>query len=416
MSDLATAPAAPAAHAAETELGVWLSDFVRDPVFLTRYPFYAAILGRLTPVADPSVRRMAVSLHSGRFYLHVNVESFAREPAYLRGVLLHEVHHVALGHLSHPKFADAGEPELMELAMEMSANEYIEEPLPDPIVWRPYAPIGIRAGQSTVERYHLLLAVAQAGRLDRRGGEAVDEHRLLREPSRDPGAVEHTRQLLVAAAEEATATAQGGNEASSVLVAGQAPGRLIEELTGALGPRERYLDWRTALRMFVARARAPVHTYARPNRRFPSRVGEVPGRTYAPRAIARPTLLVAIDTSMSMRPGELREIARQLEAMREHARIIVAECDVEITRVYAFAGALEEVAGRGGTDLRPVFAPGFLAAQKVDGVVYFTDGLGPTPDAPPPLPVLWVLTKPLNFACRWGQRAWLSQADASRHG
>lgn len=417
MSGPAGDPAAtPPGPAVATELGLWLHDFVRDPVFLERYPFYAAILGRLTPVADPSVKRMAVSLHNGRFYLHVNVESFAREPSFLRGVLLHEVHHVALGHLSHPRFADVNEPELMELAMEMSANEYIEEPLPDPIVWRPYAPIGVRAGQSTVERYHLLLAAAQAGRLDRRGGEAVDEHRMLREPSRDPGAVEHTRQLLVAAAEEAAS--QGGDDPASLLVAGQAPGRLIEDLTGALGPRERYLDWRTALRMFVARARAPVHTYARPNRRFPGRVGEVPGRTYAPRAIARPSLLVAIDTSMSMRVGELREIARQLEAMREHARITVAECDVEITRVYPFAGALEEVAGRGGTDLRPVFAPGFLAAQKVDGVVYFTDGLGPTPEHPPAVPVLWVLTKPLDFACRWGERAWLewpaSQRPASR--
>lgn len=399
---------ATASRAPVGEVGVWLDAFVRDPVFLQRYPFYAAILGRLTPVADPSVKRMAVSLHNGRFYLHVNVESFAREPIYLRGVLLHEVHHVALGHLSHPRFMDADQPELMELAMEMSANEFIEEPLPDPIVWRPYAPIGVRAGQSTLERYHLLLAAAQRGGVDPRG-EPVDDHRLLREPTRDPGAVEHTRQLLVAAAEEAAA--QAGEDAAPMLVAGQAPGRLIEELTGALGPRERFLDWRTALRMFVARARAPVHTYSRPNRRFPGRVGEVPGRTYAPRAIVRPSLLVAIDTSMSMRPGELREIARQLEAMREHARITVAECDVEITRVYPFQGALAEVAGRGGTDLRPVFDPAFLAAQKVDGVVYFTDGLGPTPAAPPRLPVLWVLTKPLGFACRWGERAWLE-----RHG
>lgn len=404
MSDTGTEPSANRTPAGE--VGAWLDAFLRDPVFLQRYPFYAAILGRLTPVADPSVKRMAVSLHNGRFYLHVNVDSFAREPIYLRGVLLHEVHHVALGHLSHPRFMDADQPELMELAMEMSANEFIEEPLPDPIVWRPYAPIGIRAGQSTLERYHLLLAAAQRGGVDPRG-EPVDEHRLIREPTRDPGAVEHTRQLLVAAAEEAAELA--GEETAPLLVAGQAPGRLIEDLTGVLGPRERYLDWRTALRMFVARARAPVHTYARPNRRFPGRVGEVPGRTYAPRAIARPSLLVAIDTSMSMRPGELREIARQLEAMREHARITVAECDVEITRVYPFQGALAEVAGRGGTDLRPIFEPAFLAAQKVDGVVYFTDGLGPVPDAPPRLPVLWVLTKPLEFACRWGERAWLER-------
>ena len=53
----------------------------RDPAFLERYPYYAAVLAQLTPVADPSVARMAVSLHDGRFYLHVNVESFVARAA-----------------------------------------------------------------------------------------------------------------------------------------------------------------------------------------------------------------------------------------------------------------------------------------------------------------------------------------------
>jgi predicted metal-dependent peptidase len=401
-------PPEPPAQQEPDALAAWLDGFLRDPVFLERYPCYAAILGRLVPVADPSVQRMAVSLFGGRFFLHINVESFLREPAYLRGVLLHEVHHVALGHLSHPRFAEAREPELMDLALEMSANEYIEEPLPDPIRWQPYAQLGLRAGQSTLERYELLVQAARAEKLSQRGGDTVDDHRVLRRPSREPGAVEQTRQLLLRAAEEAQALSGDGPD-SSGLLAGKTPGRLIEELTGALGPRESLFDWRTALRMFVARARAPVHTYARPSRRFPGRVGEVPGRTYAPRAIARPSLLVAIDTSMSMRREELFEIARQLQAMSEVARITVAECDTEVTRVYAFEGHIEEVAGRGGTDLRPVFARDLLAARRPDGIVYFTDGAGPVPDAPPPLPVLWILTKPQDFACRWGERAWLDR-------
>lgn len=389
-------------------VAAWLDAFLRDPTFLERYPCYAAILARLAPVADPSVHRMAVSLYGGRFFLHVNVDAFVREPAFLRGVLLHEVHHVALGHLCDPKFADPDEPELMDLALEMSANEYIEEPLPDPIRWQPYAPIGLRGGQSTLERYDLLVRASREGKLTPRGGAAVDDHRVLRRPTREPGAVEQTRQLLLRAVEEAEALEDGGPPQAG-LIAGKAPGRLIEELTGVLGPRSCFLDWKTALRMFVAHARAPVHTYARPNRRFPGRVGEVPGRTYAPRAIAKPSLLVAIDTSMSMRRDELEEIARQLEVMSEGARITVAECDTEITRVYAFEGRIEQVAGRGGTDLRPVFAREFLGGRGVSGVVYFTDGAGPTPDEPPPLPVLWVLTKPLEFTCRWGERAWLER-------
>ena len=76
---------------ARGELEAWVDAFLRDPSFLEAYPYYAAILAKLTPVADPSVSRMAVSLHDGRFFLHLNVDAFMNEPQFLRGVLLHEV-------------------------------------------------------------------------------------------------------------------------------------------------------------------------------------------------------------------------------------------------------------------------------------------------------------------------------------
>jgi predicted metal-dependent peptidase len=132
----------------------------------------------------------------------------------------------------------------------------------------------------------------------------------------------------------------------------------------------------------------------------------------------RPSLLVAIDTSLSMTGRELAEVSRQLVGLAEHARITVAECDAAIARVYPFEGAVAEMAGRGGTDLRPVFEPGFLGRMKVDGVIYFTDGEGPFPEAAPnlltgsrlgALPVLWVLTKPVTFRCAWGERASLQR-------
>jgi predicted metal-dependent peptidase len=170
------------------------------------------------------------------------------------------------------------------------------------------------------------------------------------------------------------------------------------------------MDWRTALRMFAANARVPVRTYARPSRRFPGRVGEIPGRMYASRAVARPTLLVAIDTSLSIEPADLAEVARHLVLLGEQARVVLAQCDVEVTAVGPFEGRLERVAGRGGTDLRPVFEPEFLARVAPDGVVYFTDGEGPFPAAPPPVPTLWVLTRPAVFACPWGQRAVLRRS------
>jgi predicted metal-dependent peptidase len=77
--------------------------------------------------------------------------------------------------------------------------------------------------------------------------------------------------------------------------------------------------------------------------------------------------------------------------------------------VYAFDGSLADVGGRGGTDLRPVFEEAFLGGRKMDGVIYFTDGEGPFPERTPRVPVLWVLTKPGDFACPWGERARLER-------
>jgi predicted metal-dependent peptidase len=432
---------------AQAGVGDFLARLVAEPEFLQKYPYYAAILASMNAVADPSVERMAVSLHEGRFYLHVNVDAFVREPMYLAGVLLHEVHHVALGHLTHPKFKDVAVPELMDLAIEMSANEHIEEPLPDPITWRPYALMGLRAGQSTMERYDRLLEAhrggaitregsaareARAGALTRTGGgvslreaenllhrrekagpppgdatkKRVDDHRFLRRmPPR--GAVERTRELL----EDSIATAKrlrpdlDEPDAPGQLLAGKQPGRLVEELTGSVAQAEAFIDWKTALRMFVTRERAPVHTYARPSRRFPAMVGRIPGRAWSPRRIERPKLVVALDTSLSMTGDELAEVARQLAVVAEMARLVIVECDTEVTRVYPFAGTLTDVAGRGGTDLRPVFASPLVEAERPDGIVYFTDGNGPFPNAAPALPVLWILTKPGAFGCPFGARA-----------
>jgi predicted metal-dependent peptidase len=418
----------PSARSGEIE--AWLDAFLRDPAFLAKYPYHAATLARMHPVADPSVQRMAVSLHDGRFYLHVHVESFLREPQYLRGVLLHEVHHVVLGHLTHPKFVDVSEPELMDLAVEMSANEHIEEPLPSPVTWRDYAAVGIRAGQSTMERYEKLVHHLQStgsrprpspGDGATNAGKRVDDHRFLRHGDTIAGGLTQTRSLVeevvketVARHEKATAEMPDWDRPPVPRFAGQSPGRILEELGGALKRPEHFLDWKTAVRMFVANARAPVHTYSRPSRRFPGLIGVLPGRTYVPRAIAKPRIVVALDTSLSMTLRELEEIARQLARLSEHATITICECDVEITRTYPFEGKLPSIVGRGGTDLRPVFAREHLGRMKADGVIYFTDGDGPFPATPAPLPVLWVLTKPEAFHCPWGQRAWLGRGPSPR--
>jgi predicted metal-dependent peptidase len=108
-----------------------------------------------------------------------------------------------------------------------------------------------------------------------------------------------------------------------------------------------------------------------------------------------------------MTAPELREVAAQLNILQELAHITIVECDVDITRMYPFAGSIPSISGRGGTDLRPVFSKECLGRAKPDGVIYFTDGDGPFPETHPGIKTLWVLTKPFDFKCPWGERAHL---------
>jgi predicted metal-dependent peptidase len=382
------------------DLGDWLRGFVAEPAFVARYPYYACVLGRLDPVIDPSVPVMGVSMHEARFYLHINAEYFQRHPEFLRGVLLHEVHHIALGHLSHAKFTAPAHPDLMEIAKEISANEHIEEPLPPAITLRDYERFGLAAGQSTLDRYERLVALRNEGKLPPRlEPRFLDSH--LPQPD-DPGAPARARALLSDAVDEAEARDPQLQERQA-RVCGRKPGQLLEALD-QLGSPELPIDWRAAVRMFTARVRAPAHTYARPSRRFPSRTGEIPGRIWAPRNELRPRVVVAIDTSASMSAHDLTQVARQLTPLSEHAQLTIAEVDTELQRVYPFDGKLEMVMGRGGTDLRPALARAFLERQRARGLIYFTDGQGPFPESAPGLPVLWVLTGDEPFECPWGQR------------
>jgi hypothetical protein len=407
-----------------TKIHDWFAGFVNGPDFLEKYPYYAAVLARMQAVEDPSIPVMAVSAHGKHVWLHVNIDYFFQRDLkgqygnmqFVRGVLLHEVHHVVLGHLADPEYANPAHPDLMELAMEVSANEYIREPLPgNPPVWTMFKQFGLGPGQSTVERYDLLVKARQGGAVIPVPG-WVDSH-IARGVCRKPGGARPDRgqyirvkRLVSGAVEQAKrdlARRTGGGPGGTL--AGRDPGNFIEELEEEFAPTKPRMDWKTALRLFATPQRRVFSTYTRPNRRYRHRVGEIPGRIYRPDEAKPKRLLVAIDTSGSMTTDELNEIAGELRQLGRLARFTVVECDTIVHRVYPFEGKFADAAGRGGTDLRPVFESEFLAEHKPDGVVYFTDGEGPYHKEPPGVPVLWVLTKDWPFRCPWGQQTLLSK-------
>jgi predicted metal-dependent peptidase len=380
----------------------WLLEQLANTRFVARYPHYAAVLAHLEVIEDPSVDVLGISTSRGRFYLHINRAFFAMRPAFLPGTILHELHHIVLGHLTEPKFRDLTNPTLLELAMEMSANEGIREPLPPHVSIVDYKEFGILPGQSTLERYELLMKAERAGASF---GESrnVDDHRMwlesLSRGASDRKSVEAGRQLAGVFLKAAEEEGQGAGWLSGLL-AGRSSGIGESELDVV---RARPFDWRTALFRFVQLRRAKYADYTRQNRRFPHRIGEVPGRARRDEW-SKPRVLVAIDTSGSMPTKVLSQIAAQLDRLRHFVVMVIVECDDQVRRVYPYSGRLRRVTGRGGTDFRPVFEPSLLNEHRPAGIVYFTDGMGNAPPRPPRIPTLWVMTSSLGPPCRWGQR------------
>jgi len=401
----------------------WFHGFIKEPGFYDRYFHYALLLTKVTPVQDPSVGSMGLSCLSGRFYLHVNVEYFRENPQYLNGILLHEVHHMVLGHTTHPKFLNPAYPDLMTVAMEISANEYIQEPLPNPVLCERYEEYGVRPGQSTMERYDLLAKARNEGKLSQaQRPDLVDHHFPGGKPDQqrkqgimeaDPWAHDSLLDLMKEVEEEGkrkpgSSRKKGG---PGGLLAGRSPGEILEQLEAADRRPVNSIDWKKALRIFFSEERDIEFLYTRPNRRFPQEVGIIPGCMYQTQFSEKPRIIAAIDTSGSMSAEDLAEIGRQLLHMRPLAEITVVECDTRIQRVYPLKESMDTVMGRGGTDLKPVFDPAFLREHDPAGVVYFTDGCGPYPEVDPRVKTLWVLTWDHGFTCPWGKRVIMNKGE-----
>jgi predicted metal-dependent peptidase len=178
---------------------------------------------------------------------------------------------------------------------------------------------------------------------------------------------------------------------------GDTPGSRCEALITSGAGR---LDWRRLLRRYVGEATEIQPVFTRPSRRFPALVGVVPGHLHRP---AQPTVMAVIDTSSSLSTEMLAMIAAELVHLAASHTVTVVECDATVHAVYRYRGRLNAVHGRGGTDLRPPFAPAILRTVRPNVVAYFTDGCGPAPEVAPAMPVIWCLVPGGAKPAMWGR-------------
>ena len=157
-----------------------------------------------------------------------------------------------------------------------------------------------------------------------------------------------------------------------------------------LSPR---LPWQELLALFIQQSARADYTWTQPNRRY------VHQDLYFPALVSDrlPELAVAVDTSGSIRPGELDGFAAELSAIlsMNPSRIHLLYTDMAVNRYQAVdpwdLPVTFSPKGGGGTDFRPAFR--FLDRQGIQPycLIYLTDlECRLFPGRPPGYPVLWV--------------------------
>jgi predicted metal-dependent peptidase len=182
---------------------------------------------------------------------------------------------------------------------------------------------------------------------------------------------------------------------------GSGSGNCFSEILGEKVPGQKQAPWKSILRKYIGELlgdRGP--TFMRPPRRLPNFIGILPGSASSRR---KPKIMAVIDTSGSMSDAMLLEISDELHHLSRRNEVTVVLCDEEIQAVHRYRKRLTRMPGRGGTDFNPPFEHAFLRRQRPDVVVYFTDGYGPAPEAPPKPAVIWVIHGDATPPVMWGR-------------
>jgi predicted metal-dependent peptidase len=364
---------------------------------LSRCPFYARIINywRKLPFQQDTISVAAVGeaihlLYNPDFVCGLEIDS-------LTAVLEHELYHVLFGHIFLDKSLFDNQTALL-IACEVTANEYVfdQKKLPgEPLFLVDW---GLPPKESTMARYHSLCLDSkcienEVTSLDSHtdwgnGASSKEPEKILRDQIKK--VFESTTPEEIMALPKKVR-----NSIKEIVGAGNMPGGQQERLSNA---NKAHLPWISLLQLYMNLFRK--YTFSWPSRRLPHLLGIVPGHRLAQK---KPSILVAIDTSGSMDIAVVDCIRAELDHIARLSKVILVECDTTITRIYTDfkPGQLNEITGRGGTDLCPPFE--LLNQYKVDLLIYFTDGEGSAPVHSPDVPVIWCITHNGKPPVPWGR-------------
>ncbi len=231
-------------------------------------------------------------------------------------------------------------------------------------------------------------------RQEGRGSDPQEEGDVQEAPPCPPmGADKLSEQWKSRLAAAAQAARQAGKLSPSLM-------RLVDHL---LAPQ---LPWRALLARYMMNAARDDYSFQRTSRREAG-TGALLPRLYS-QAI---NVVVAVDTSGSIKDEELREFLTEVDALKGQVRaeVTLHACDDKLCEKGPWRYAQwetitlpEGLSGKGGTDFRPVFEWVERERLNPDLLVYFTDAEGRFPDREPPYPVVWLVKgkAPVPFGVR----------------
>ncbi len=188
--------------------------------------------------------------------------------------------------------------------------------------------------------------------------------------------------------------------AKAAKMRGKLPGDLQAMAGEAVRP---VVDWRAVLHRFAQQSSPTDYSFAMPNRRY-LHLGFYLPSLHTPAigdaVFVRDSSGSLFDETQAQFDAEIISVFHTLKP----ARLIVMDCDTRVTQVQIFergdSPEIKPVRGGGGTAFTDPFVR--IAADGINPVflVYLTDMLGSFPTVAPHYPVLWASTTPLSRARR----------------
>jgi len=193
--------------------------------------------------------------------------------------------------------------------------------------------------------------------------------------------------------------------AQQAMQAGKLGGEMRRMIDHLLQPQ---LPWRMLLARYMTALARDDYSYSRPSRRE--------GDFIMPSLRSQSLdLVVAVDTSGSIKDGEMEEFIDEIDALKGQvrARVTLLPCDAKLCdgapwlfEPWEQFRRPEGVKGGGGTSFTPVFDWVEQAGRRPDLLVYFTDADGAFPKVEPPYPVIWLVKGKSKVP--WGERIQLN--------